>query len=237
MRPPPQSILTQNRLLTVLPQKEYERLTPHLEPVHLRKGEVLYEANDPVRYAFFPSNGIVSLLLTTEEGEMIEVGMIGNEGVTGLPVILRADRTPYLVVAQLPVEAVRIKAEALKSIFDEGGQFQHLLLSYTHVLFTQVAQSALCNRFHTVEERLCRWLLEVRDRAQSSAFDFTHEFIAQMLGAPRSGVSMAAGALQRAGLIRQSRGRTTILDGQGLEAEACECYQVIKVGLEQQLVT
>ncbi len=223
-----QSAPAQNRLLAALSREEYERLAPYLEAARFRKGEVLYEANDPVRYAFFPSSGIVSLTLSTEDGETIEVGMVGNEGVTGLPVILRTDRTPYRVTAQLPVDATRIKAEPLKSMFDRGGRFQHLLLSYTHVLFTQVAQSALCNRFHSVEQRLCRWLLTARDRTQSNHFDFTHEFISQMLGAPRTGVSAAAGALQHTGSIHYRRGRMTIIDWRRLEAGSCECYRVIK---------
>ncbi len=233
MAPALQSFPAQNYLLAALPRHEYELLAPRLETVHFPKGKVLFEPNDPVRYAYFPHAGIVSLLSFTMEGETMEVAMVGREGVIGIPVILRADRMPYRVVAQLPADAAALKAEVLRDFFDRGGRFQHLLLSYTQTLLTQVAQSALCNRFHTVEERLCRWLRVARDRTESSAFDVTHEFLSQMIGAPRTGVSVAAGALQRARIIRYSRGRMTILDWRGVELRSCECYEVIKEDLDR----
>ena len=216
-----------NRLLSALPREEYERLLPHLEPVRLHKGRIIYEAGDTAHSAFFVNGGMISLLSTTEQGEVIEVAMVGSEGVTGIPIVLRVNRMPYRAMVQLPVDALRIKAPVLRQEFDRGGRFQHLLLCYTHALFTQVAQSAVCNRFHSVGERLCRWLLVSRERVGSDSFDLTQEFIAHMLGMPRSGVSAAAGALQKAGLIGYSRGRITILDREGLEEASCECYGVV----------
>lgn len=221
-----------NRILAALPVEERERLLPNLESVHLHKGRIIYEAGDAANFAYFVCQGMISLLSTTEDGEIIEVAMVGSEGVTGIPIILRVNKIPYRAMVQLPVDALRIKAEALKAEFDRGGRFQHLLLCYTHALFTQVAQSAVCNRFHTVEERLCRWLLVSRDRVGSDTFELTQEFIAHMLGMPRSGVSGTAKALQKAGLISYSRGRITILDRRGLEKSSCECYRIVKDAVE-----
>ena len=199
-----------------------------MELSHLEKGEIVYMARDRIEYVYFPLNGMLSLLSTTESGATVEVAMVGSEGIVGLPVVLRMDKAPYEVMIQLTADSVRIEADVIKKEFDQGGRLQQMMLRYTHVLITQISQSAVCNRFHTVEKRLCRWLLIARDRVHSNTIDLTQEIIAHMLGIPRTGVTMAAGSLQRAGLIRYSRGKIVILDRQRLRAASCECYGIIK---------
>ena len=221
-----------NRLLAALPRAEYERLLPKLQPIQLPTGRILYESGDAARFAYFLNSGMVSLLSTTLKGETIEVGMVGNEGVTGIPIILGVNKMPYRVMVQIPADALRIEAVALQHEFNKGGRLQHLLLCYAHTLFTQVAQSAVCNRFHLLEARLCRWLLVSRDRVQTDTFELTQDCIAQMLGTARSRVSPVAGALQKAKLIRYSRGVITILDEKGLEKASCECYGIVRDEIE-----
>lgn len=225
-----------NGLLSALPREEYERLSPHLELIRLTAGKILYNAGDPVRYAYFPKGGMVSLLSVTEDGRTIEVGMIGSEGMAGVPVVLRSSEAPYQVMVQLAGNALRIRGGPLRDEFDRGGKLQDLLLRYTHTLLVQVAQSAACNRFHSVEERLCRWLLISRDRVQTDTLQLTQEFLSYMLGVPRTSVTMIAGTLQKEGLIRYSRGRITILSRRGLEAASCECYRRVQEGLRHFLV-
>ncbi|MDQ3804986.1 MAG: Crp/Fnr family transcriptional regulator [Acidobacteriota bacterium] len=225
-----------NRLLAALPREEYGRLSPHLEPVRLAPGKILYNAGAVVRHAYFPKGGMICLLSTTESGRTIEVAMIGDEGMAGLPIILRSGPAPYQVVVQLAGHALRVRGEVLRAEFRRCGRLQDLLLNYTHTLLTQIVQSAACNRFHTVEERLCRWLLITRDRAHSDTLRLTQEFLSYMLGAPRSSVTAAAGVLQGRGLISYSRGRITVLDRRGLEAASCECYRRVREGIEHFLV-
>jgi len=222
------SIQVQNKLLAALPQDELEQLLPNLEPVHLEKSEIIYVTGDAVKYSYFPNTGMISLLSTTESGATIEVAMVGQEGVMGIPPVLRINTTPYEAMVQITSEALRIKADSLVKEFDRGGTLQKLILRYTHVLLTQISQSAVCNRFHNIEKRLCRWLLVARDRIDSDYLDLTQEIIAHMLGTPRTGVTMAACALQKQGLISYARGKITILDRTGLEADACECYRIFK---------
>jgi CRP-like cAMP-binding protein len=217
-----------NRLLAALPREEYEGLSPHLEMVRLTPGNTLYHAGDAVRHAYFPIGGMISLLATTEGGRSIEIAMIGTEGMAGVPLILGRGAAPYEVMVQLAGTALRVRGDVLRAAFNRGGRVQEILLRYTHALFTQVAQSAACNRFHTVEERLCRWLLVSRDRVQTDTIRLTQEFLSHMLGAPRSSVTEVAGALQSEGLISYSRGKITILDRRGLEAAACECYRLVR---------
>jgi CRP-like cAMP-binding protein len=218
-----------NRLLAALPSHEYEQLRPNLEPVHLPKGKIIYHANDTVRYGYFMNDGQCSLLSITAEGGTIEVAMVGNEGALGLPIVWRKNKTPYEVMVQISVRsAFRIKAETLRREFDRGGKLQDLLLRYTEVLVTQITQSAVCNHFHSSTKRLARWLLIANDLVKSNTIYLTHEFISHMLGAPRTGVTMAAGTLQKMGLITYSRGKITILDRPGLEEESCECYGIIR---------
>lgn len=217
-----------NRLLAALPREEYARLTPYLEMVKLPAGRVLCEAGGSIRYAYFLKGGMASLLSLTEDGHSVEVGMIGNEGVVGLPAILGINSVPYRIVVQLPANALRIRTEDLRAEFHRCGRLQKLLLRYLHALLTQISQSAACNRYHTMKARLCRWLLVSRDRAHTETLQLTHEFLSQMVGAPRTRITIVARDLQGAGLIRYSRGKITILDRRGLEAKSCECYRIVR---------
>lgn len=217
-----------NRLLSALSYDERERLTSRSERVHLSQGQVLYEIGDTVRYAYFLTGGVVSLLSVTEDGGTIEVAMVGSEGMIGIPALLGMNDAPYRVMVQIHANAVRIRAEKLVEEFGRGGRFQDLLLRYIHTLITQITQSAVCNRFHTVEERLCRWLLVISDRVSSDEFRLTQEFIAHMLGVPRTSVTMIAGGLRRGALISYRRGKINILDRRGLEAAACECHKTVR---------
>jgi CRP-like cAMP-binding protein len=222
-----------NRLLSALPRAEYERLLTALKPVRLARNVVLCQAGSTIRHAYFLMGGLVSLLSTTEDGKTIEVGMIGTEGMVGIPIILGMSVAPYRTTVQIPATALSIKAGALRDGFNRGGVLQNMLLRYTYTLITQLAQSAVCNRFHTAEERLCRWLLISRDRMRSNTIRLTQETISQMLGTPRTGVTLTAGALQKEGLIHYSRGKITIIDPHGLEAAACECYRIVRKEFER----
>lgn len=223
----------ENRLLAALPRAEYLRLLPHLKLIHLPPKKILYDVGEVVRYAYFPRGGMISLLSSTEDGRTVEVGMIGNEGVAGIPVLLRAKTAPYQMMVQLPGNAMRISGDVLQEEFGRCHALQDLLLRYTHMLLLQTVQSSACNRFHTVEERLCRWLLISRDRSETETLHLTHEFLAHMLGVPRTSVTIAASDLQRAGLIQYGRGRIVILDYPRLEAAACECLGVVRAGISQ----
>ena len=220
--------LGENRILSLLPREERSRLTPHLRHVRLPKGKILYRMDFAVPHAFFLLDGMVSLVSTTAEGAAVEIGMIGNEGMAGLPLILGSDHSPYDVVVQLPANALQIGAHALKAEFKRGERLQELLLRYTNFLLVQIAQSASCNRFHTMEARLCRWLLVSRDRVRSNTVNLTQEFLSHMLGTPRTNVTVIAGNLQKMGLISYSRGTVQILDAQGLEDSSCDCYKLVK---------
>lgn len=217
----------ENRLLAALPSVEYAQLLPALKPVRLVQGTVLYEAGDTVRRAYFLMDGMASLLSITEDGATVEIGMIGDEGMVGIPLILGFNKTPYRVMMQMTANGLELNADTLKREFDRGDTLHDLLLRYTHALLCQIAQSAVCNRFHTVEKRLCRWLLISRDRVHSNTFPLTQEFISQMLGVPRTHVTMIAAGLQRKNLIRYTRGKISIVDAHELEAAACECYGIV----------
>ncbi len=221
------SAQTDNRILAALPRAEYERLIPHLERVHLPRGKVLSEAGDLIRHAHFPVNGVVSLLCATEDGETVEVAMVGNEGMLGVPIILRVGITLHRSMVHIPADVLRIRSDVLKMEFNRNGLLQDLLLRFTNTLIAQVSQSAVCNRFHTVEARLGRWLLVIYDRVENETFYLTQEFISHMLGTPRTVVTVAANKLQDAGFIRYKRGKIRILDRQGLESAACECYGIV----------
>jgi CRP-like cAMP-binding protein len=232
---PPNSI--ENRLLAALPAEDYQRLVPHLELVSLKFQQVLYEPGEAIAYVYFPHRAIVSLLSTMEDGTTVEVGLVGIDGIVGTAVILGGNTTNTLASVQVGGYGMRMKAEQLKSEFNRGGALQSLLLLYTQALITQVSQIAACNRLHTLEERLARWLLTIQDRLQSEELPLTQEFISQMLGTRRSGVTVAAGTLQQAGMIRYTRGKITILNRQALEATTCECYKLIKSEYERLLNT
>ena len=217
-----------NRILAALPQEEFARVRSHLESVHLNKNEIVYLTGDDIQYAYFLDSGLLSFLSTTETGSSLEVAMVGNEGIVGLPVVLRNRMIPYEVTVQFDTEAFKIRAEALQEEFDRGETLHELVLRYLNVLIAQISQSSICNRFHTLEETLSRRLLTVQDRVNSDSLNLTQETISHALGVPRTAVTMAAGELQRAGLIRYSRGKILIVDRTGLEANSCECYRIIR---------
>ena len=217
-----------NRLLGLLTPRDYKRLLPHLEPVPLEYRKSLYQADKKIDFVYFIETGVGSLVNTMTNGQAAEVGTIGNEGVVGLPLVLGDDRAPTSVYVQVPGAGLRMKAALFKEELARSATMQVVMLRYVHALFNQVAQSAACNHFHSLEQRCCRWLLMTRDRMQSDDFLLTQEFLAMMLGVQRSGVSIAAGGLQRAGLITYVRGNVAILDGPGLKRLSCECYSVSK---------
>jgi CRP-like cAMP-binding protein len=217
-----------NRLLSALPAEDYKRILPSLQPVTFHLGQVIHKAGELLDHVYFPTAAVVSLLYTLESGMTAEVGMTGNEGVVGVALFLGGSMTPYQAVAQIAGGAVRMRAGVLRQEFARGGAFQHLLLSYTQAFITQISQTAVCNRLHSVEQRLCRWILLSRDRTTSDELAMTQEFISKMLGGRRESVTVAAQRLQNAGIIRYVRGHITILDRKRLEATACECYRVVK---------
>jgi CRP-like cAMP-binding protein len=216
-----------NRLLAALPDAEYQRLIPHLEHVSLSLKQVLYEVGELIEYVYFPHQSIVSALSTMEDGSMVEVGLVGNDGIVGIPAALGDNITATTAMVQVPDSAMRMKASLLKSEFQRGGSLQSLLLRYMQAQHAFVSQNAACNRLHYLEGRLARWLLLVCDRVESNELPLTHEFMSQMLGVRRAGVTEAANMLQQSGLIRYTRGKITILNRQELEAASCECYEII----------
>lgn len=228
MSSPAPNLNIENQLLRALPESEYQELKPHLELVTLQRGQILYDANQTIEYVYFPSQALISLIALMENGALVEVGVIGSEGIVGLPVCWGGDSTVYQTMVQIPGTAMRLKAVQLKTQFLRGGTLNRLLLRYMQALFTHSAQSAACNRIHTIEERLARWLLTVQDRIKSDDLPLTQEFLSHMLGARRSGVTVAASTLSQAGMIRYSRGKITILNSEALASTACECYQIIK---------
>ncbi len=217
-----------SRLLTLLPGAEYERLLPHLEQVSFSLGQVVYESGDRMSYIYFPTTAIISLLYMMENGSSAEMGMAGKEGVIGVALFMGGGTMPNRAVVQSAGGAVRMRAKVLQEEFARAGTFQRLLLRYTQALMTQMSQTAVCNRLHTIEQQLCRWLLLSRDRLDTDELVMTQELIANMLGVRREGVTHAAGRLQENGLISYARGHITILDRHGLEAAVCECYRVVK---------
>jgi CRP-like cAMP-binding protein len=217
-----------NRLLAALPVEEMERLLPHLEQVSFTLGEVIYESGGHLDYVYFPTNAIISLLYMMENGSSAEMGLAGNEGVVGIALFMGGGTMPNRAVIQSAGTVIRIKAKVLQDEFARGGQFQKLLLRYTQALITQISQTAVCNRLHSVEQQLCRWLLLSHDRVQTDELIMTQTLIADMLGVWREGVTLAAGRLQDLGAIRYARGRIMILDREKLEATVCECYRVVK---------
>jgi CRP-like cAMP-binding protein len=227
MSPGKKSEPVTNRLLAALPKKEYRRLLPALEPVTLTFGDILFEPGDRLRHVYFPVNSVVSLLTAVGDRKHLEVGIVGNDGMAGLPVFMGINKSRSRGLVQGAGDAVRMTAAAL----DEGvggGALRKLLHRYTHALLTQISQTAACNRFHLANARLARWLLMTHDRVEGDEFRLTQEFISHMLGVRREQVTLAAGALQRRKLISYSRGLIRILDRAGLEAAACNCYRVVK---------
>jgi CRP-like cAMP-binding protein len=226
-----------NRLLAALPPADYGRILPELEPVTLPLGMVLYESGGTLGYVYFPTDSIISLLYVMEDGASAEIAVTGYEGLVGIALFMGGETTPSRAVVQSAGSGYRLKAALLKKEFDIGGALQHLALRYTQALITQMAQTAVCNRHHSVEQQLSRWLLLSLDRLSSNELSMTQDLIANMLGVRREGVTEAAGRLQKAGLIQYSRGHIVVLDRPKLEARVCECYAVVKKEYDRLLET
>ena len=224
-----------NHLLAALPEESYQRLLPALELVAMPLGWVMYESGGQLSYLYFPISGIVSLLYVTNSGASSEIAITGNEGLVGISLFMGGESTTNRAVVQCAGHAHRMPVPALKAEFALGAEFQYLALRYTQTLITQMAQTSVCNRHHTLDQQLCRWLLLSIDRLSGRELIMTQELIANMLGVRREGVTEAAGKLQAAGLINYSRGRITVLDRAGLERRVCECYAVVKNEFERLL--
>jgi len=218
----------ENHLLASLPTEEYERLLPHLEPVPMALGDVLYESGGQLNHAYFPTTCIISLLYVLENGSSAEIAVVGKEGLVGVALFMGGGTMPNRAVVQSAGHAYRLRGSLVRQEFDRYGALLRLLLRYTQALITQMSQTAVCNRHHSVDQQLCRWLLMSLDRLPSNELVMTQELIANMLGVRREGVTEAAGKLHRAGLIDYSRGHIKVLDRPGLEARVCECYRVVK---------
>ena len=225
--------LARNRILAALPEQDHERLFGRLGSVHLRLGDILYHAGEEIRHIYFPEQGLISLVATMMDGATVETGIVGNEGMMGVPVLLGAGSAPYRAIVQVEGQAWRMKADVFKYEMLRSGALNKRLLLYTQALMTQMSQMAACNCLHTVEERLCSMLLMVDDRMEASEFFLTHEMMAEMLGARRAGVTVAAGKLRDAGVIGYMRGHIRILDRRSLEMWACECYRTIKTEFDR----
>jgi CRP-like cAMP-binding protein len=217
-----------NHLLAALPAPEWKRLLPHIEAVELPLGMVLYESGSILSHVYFPATSIISLLYVMEDGASAEIAVVGNEGVVGISIFMGGGTTPSRAVVQSAGHGFRLKADFMRDEFQRNGPVMHLFLRYTQALITQMAQTAVCNRHHSMDQQLCRWLLLSMDRLHGNELVMTQELIANMLGVRREGVTEAATKLQRAGLIQYSRGRITVLDRPGLEQRTCECYRVVK---------
>ena len=228
----PQQSAVRNRLLAALPPDDFAALAPAFRPVELEFKQVLIEPGQPIRAVHFPEAGMVSLLAPLEEGHVQEVGIVGREGLVGLPVVLGADRTSIEALVQMQGAAWRVGAAELRAAFERGAALRSLLLRYAQAFHAQVAQTAACNGRHAIDRRLARWLLVMHDRAEADEFPMTHEFASLMLGTARPGISVAAAVLQRAGIIRYTHGRVAVLDRAGLEAASCECYGTVREQFE-----
>jgi CRP-like cAMP-binding protein len=225
----------QNQLLAALPESAWQRWQPHLEPVTLTLGQVLYESGDTLGHVYFPTTAIVLLLYVMENGASAEIAVVGLEGMVGVSLFMGGESTTNRAVVQSAGKGFRLRAQAMKDEFNRAGPVLHLLLRYTQALITQMAQTAVCNRHHSLDQQLCRWLLLSLDRLRGNELVMTQELIANMLGVRREGVTEGALKLQKAGLIRYARGRITVLDRPGLERATCECYAVVKKEYERLL--
>ena len=217
-----------NHLLGALPSADLQRWLPQLEAVEMPLGHVLYESGRTLSHVYFPTTAIVSLLYVMENGASAEIAVVGHEGIVGISLFMGGESTPSRAVVQSAGQGLRLKAHLIKQEFEQAGPAMHLLLRYTQALITQMAQTAVCNRHHSLDQQLCRWLLLSLDRLQGSELVMTQELIANMLGVRREGVTEGALKLQKLGLIRYSRGHITVLDRPGLEQRTCECYAVVK---------
>jgi CRP-like cAMP-binding protein len=218
----------QNQLLAALPDAEWARWMPQLEAVEMPLGKVLYEPGSLLTHVYFPTTSIVSMLYVMEDGGSAEIAVVGFEGIVGISLFMGGESTPSRAVVQSAGQAYRLKANVMLQEFNRAGPVLHLLLRYTQALITQMSQTAVCNRHHSLDQQLCRWLLLSLDRLHTNELRMTQELIANMLGVRREGVTEAAGRMQKAGLIKYQRGRITVLDREGLELRTCECYGVVK---------
>lgn len=225
----------QNHLLDALLQTEYDRIASDLEYVEMPLGEVIYESGELLQHVYFPIDSIISMLYVMEDGASAEIAVVGNEGILGISIFMGGETTPSRAVVQSAGYGYKLKAQLLKNEFNRAGPVMRLLLRYTQALITQMSQTAVCNRHHTIEQQLCRWLLLSLDRLASDELSMTQELIANMLGVRREGVTEAAGKLQRAGLIDYRRGKIKVLNRPALEARVCECYQVVKTEFDRLL--
>jgi CRP-like cAMP-binding protein len=225
----------QNHLLAALPAEIFERLSPHLELIKMPLGEVLYESDGELHYVYFPTTAIVSLHCLLENGATAEIAGVGNEGVLGVSLFMGGNTTPNLATVQTAGSGYRLKGRLMMEEFNRAGPMMRLMLRYTQVLMTQISQTAVCNRHHSIDQQMCRWLLSTLDRLPSNELIITQELIAGMLGVRREGITETAGNLQRAGLISYRRGHITVLDRPGLESHACECYRVVRKELQRLL--
>lgn len=225
-----------NHILDALPADERDRLFPHLSLVTMPLGMALYESGETLKHIYFPTDCIVSLLYVMEDGSSAEIAVVGNEGAVGVSLFMGGETTPSRAIVQSGGSAYRLEGRRLKAEFARHGQMLHVLLRYTQSLITQMAQTAVCNRHHSVDQQLCRWLLLSLDRLRSNELKMTQELIANMLGVRREGVTAAAGELQKAGVIRYSRGKITVLDRVKLEQRSCECYSVVKRETDRLLI-
>jgi CRP-like cAMP-binding protein len=217
----------QNRLLSVLPDEEFDFLSSHLEPVSLPRGTAISQAGDDLNRCYFPNDGMISLLSVTEQGNTVEVGFTGHEGMLGFPVILGQMEMPYQALVQVTSECVGVDSKYVRELFDRGGVFHDVSLRYLYVIMRQIGQTCVCNHFHTIEARLCRWLTVMCERSNDNHLVLTQEFLAHMLGVQRTSIGLIANALQQNGIIRYSRGKVEILDAARLKQSACECYFVV----------
>ncbi len=227
-RTPAIPVSSTNRLLEALPKSDYQRMLPSLRPFLLVFGETIYAPNDLIRHIYFPTSGIISLLAVAEERTSLEVGLVGQEGMAGLPVFMDVKTSRHTAVVQGEGNALMMRANDFRKECDNGGSLSRVLRRYSHSLLTQVSQAAICNRFHPIDARLARWLLMTRDRMQTNEFKLTQDFLSNMLGVRREGVNKAAGILQERNLISYSRGTLKILNEAKLEASACRCYRILK---------
>jgi len=235
--PPNENQSHENHILAALPREQYERLAPHLEPIELNHGQMLYEIDGAIDYVYFPVNAMVSLVSQLSDGSSVEVGVVGFEGIAGLPLVMGANRSPHEMMSQIPGAAIRLKSEVMKAEFKRGGALQDMVMRYTLGQLIQTSQVAACNRLHSIEERLARWLLMSHDRCLCDDLPLTHEFLSMMLGVRRAGVTTAAIALQTEGFINYQRGHIQMTDRPGLEDFACECYGIVKAEFDRLLTT
>jgi CRP-like cAMP-binding protein len=226
-----------NKILAALPREEFEAVNQKLKLVRLELGSTLYLPEQRIEYVYFVTRGVVSLLAALENGATVEAGVIGPEGMAGIAAILGADSTPNQALVQGDGHALRMSTNDIRIEFHKGGKLRDFLLRYTHTLFTQVAQTAACNRLHSIEQRLARWLLLTQDRVASPEFALTQDFLSRMLGVRRAGVSVAANTLKQAGLIEYRRGTMVVLDRVGLEQYSCECYRIVRSEYDRYLLS